>query len=103
MITNDPFVASQLYMRTPFTRPERKHPASRQDFGTGSEMLHLRRVPFDFAKSDNTKDFGIYGGEHGGNWIVFIKGIVSGLTGYGLTGYEEYASLDELKQHWELD
>jgi hypothetical protein len=77
----------------------------RSDFGgPDSYRLKVRRIGknYDAPASIGADEpcFGLYLGPHDGKWIVALQ------TARSLTivvGLAAYPSLNELKQHWELD
>jgi hypothetical protein len=89
-----------IMLDTPFARPDFV-PRGRSDFGgPNSVRQNLRRIGVQYMADDAPADcFGVYLGQHGDKWLVGIKDIWS----WEIVKIEEYDSLGELKQCWELD
>lgn len=100
MIQTDKALMFRVFMETPFQNTKPRRAANRSDFGDdATRFFEVRRMPFDFEKSNIDTDFGKYLGFITSiGWVVSIKDTVGNPT-----GVEIYATLEELKQNWELD
>ena len=75
---------------------------ARSDFGgRDSFLLKVRRIGRDYPFGDDVQDgdFGLYLGPHEGAYTVALQSIF----GAEIIGMEQYPTVPELKQHWELD
>lgn len=84
-------------LRIRFPKKKRTNPG---DFGDDDDvkMIHLKRVGKDINSANFLKDYGVYLGQHGSQFVVGIKGNDSGLA-----SCEMFDSLEELKTEWQID
>jgi len=93
--------ALALALATPMTG-SRKERHDRSHFGgPDSYLLKVRRIGRDYPFGDDIRDgdFGLYLGLHKGRYTVALQSVLVA----DIIGHETFASLDELKRHWELD
>jgi hypothetical protein len=101
-VQGTPQKAAELWQQSTVFGPK-KSPDNRSDFGDDTTVgLSLRRVglSFDHPFSKMDECFGVYLGHHPGD------GYVVGNKKFdysGWAGCELFASLEDLKQRWELD
>jgi len=79
-----------------------KHRENRSDFGgADSHLLKLRRIGRDYPFGNDVRDgdFGIYLGVHDAAYLVAIQAVLPP----AIIGYEQFATLADLKANWELD
>lgn len=75
---------------------------ARSDFGgRDSFLLKVRRIGRNYPFGDDIQDgdFGLYLGLHEGAYTVALQSIL----GAEIIGFEQYPTVPELRQHWELD
>jgi len=88
-------------MATPVTGTIQQR-IDRSDFGDADSCwLKVRRIGRDYPFGDDVKDgdFGLYLGQHEGEYVVALQSILPG----DIIGCEHFDSLAQLRASWELD